>query len=104
MNEIIKVENNTAVISSEFSKQVAYIKEQLKELKKIDDEYTAMIQKAMEQYKIVKIENSDLVINYIQGTDRETFDSKAFKQDNPDIYDEYVKITPVKPTIRIKVK
>lgn len=104
MNEIIKVENNTAVISSEFSKQVAYIKEQLKELKKIDDEYTAMIQKAMEQYKIVKIENADLVINYIQGTDRETFDSKAFKQDNPDIYDEYVKITPVKPTIRIKVK
>lgn len=104
MNEIIKVENNTAVISSEFSKQVAYIKEQLKELKKIDDEYTAMIQKAMEQYKIVKIENADLVINYIQGTDRETFDSKAFKQDNPDIYDEYVKITPVKPTVRIKVK
>lgn len=104
MNEIIKIENNTAVLSAEFSKQVAYVKEQLKELKKLDEEYSNMILKAMEQNKIVKLENDDLIINYIQPTDRETFDSKAFKEDNPDIYDVYVKISPVKSSVRIKVK
>lgn len=104
MNDIIKIENSTALLNAEFSKQVAYVKEQLKELKALDEEYSKMILEAMEQNNIVKIENADLVISYVQPTDRETFDTKAFKEDNPDIYDVYVKITPVKSSIRIKVK
>lgn len=104
MNDIIKIENSTALLDAEFSKQVAYVKEQLKELKALDEEYSKMILEAMEQNNIVKIENADLVISYVQPTDRETFDTKSFKEDNPDIYDVYVKITPVKSSIRIKVK
>ena len=62
------------------------------------------IKLAMEQYGLVKIETPSFLINYIAQTDRETFDSKKFKADNPDLYDEYIRITPVKASVRIKLK
>ena len=37
-------------------------------------------------------------------TERETFDSKQFKADMPELYDEYVKFSKVKPSVRIKVE
>ena len=58
----------------------------------------------MEAKNILKIENDDLVLNYIAPTDRETFDSKSFKEDHQDMYDEYIKMTPVKSSVRIKLK
>ena len=59
---------------------------------------------AMEKNGIVKIESDDLRINYIAETTRETFDSKQFKADMPDLYAEYVKFSKVKPSVRIKVE
>ena len=58
----------------------------------------------MEQKGVVKLDNDVVTITYIAPTDRETFDSKKFKEEQPDMYDEYVKISPVKASVRIKVK
>ena len=58
----------------------------------------------MEEKGIIKIETDDLIINYIAPTDRETLDSKSLRQDHPQLYDAYIKMTPVKSSIRIKVK
>jgi len=80
----------------EFEKQVKLIKEQEDILKK-------RILEEMERKHIIKLESSELLISYIAPTDRETFDSKKFKQDHQDLYDEYVSMTPVKSSIRIKV-
>ena len=33
----------------------------------------------------------------------ETFDSKTFRKDHPDLYDEYVSISMVKASVRMKV-
>ena len=58
----------------------------------------------MEKRNIIKLETDDLSINYIASTDRETFDSKTFRAEHEDLYNEYIKMTPVKSSIRIKVK
>ena len=58
----------------------------------------------MEQNGVVKIDTDEVLINYVASSNRETFDSKAFKDDFPDLYDNYVKISAVKPSVRIKVK
>lgn len=58
----------------------------------------------MEQNGVVKIDTDEVLINYIPSTIRETFDSKAFEDDFPDLYDHYVKMSKVKPSVRIKVK
>ena len=83
----------------EFERQLKAIKEQEEKLKK-------SILDAMEEYGILKFEDetNGLAITYVAETMRETFDSKKFKADNPEMYDEYIRMSPVKPSIRIKIK
>lgn len=38
---------------------------------------------------------------YTKPTTRTSFDSEKFQQDHPDLYEQYVKVSPVKPSIRI---
>ena len=58
----------------------------------------------MEQNNIIKLETDELAITYVAPTDRESFDSKSFKADHQDLYDEYVKMSSVKSSVRLKVK
>lgn len=104
MNELIKIENGTPILDTEASHKIAYFEQQLKDIKAKEDELKKAIMKSMEEHGIVKIETDELIINYIATTDRERFDVKAFQRENPNRYDDYVKITKVKPSIRLKVK
>jgi hypothetical protein len=58
----------------------------------------------MEAKGIIGIDTDELKITYIAPTDREKFDSKQFRSDHSELYDEYVSMIPVKSSIRIKVK
>lgn len=102
--ELINIENNIALLNAETSKQIAEFEAAIKEMKEKEDELKQAILNEMEDKGIIKLETDDLMINYIASTDRETFDSKLFREEHADLYDEYVKITPVKSSIRIKVK
>lgn len=102
--KLIKVEDQVAVLSEEVSNQIAEFERQVKEIKKQQDELKLSILNEMEANNIIKLETDDLIISYVAPTDRETFDSKTFKEEHSDLYDEYVKMTPVKSSIRIKLK
>lgn len=102
--ELIKVENDLTILDLEVSNKIAEFERQLKTIKEQEDELKKAILEEMEAKNIIKIESDDLMISYIAPTDRETFDSKKFKAENQDLYDEYIKMTPVKSSIRIKVK
>ena len=54
----------------------------------------------------LKAEGDDetIVISFIDEFDRETFDSKSFRAAYPDLYDEFVRLTHIKPSVRITVK
>ena len=58
----------------------------------------------MEANGIQKFECDELTITHVDAGTSERFDSKALKEELPDIYDQYVKITPVKSSIRLKIK
>ncbi|MDT2277883.1 hypothetical protein [Paenibacillus larvae] len=58
----------------------------------------------MERHDIKKFEDDHISVTYIDATSRESFDSKKFQQDYPKIYFEYVKSSPVKPSVRFKLK
>lgn len=58
----------------------------------------------MEAKNFIKIDTDVMTITYVAPTDREKFDSKKFREDHADLYDEYVSMIPVKSSIRIKVK
>ena len=102
--ELIRVENEIAILDPLVSERVADFERKIKLLKEEEDKLKEEILKEMEKNQILKIDTPDILISYIAPTDRETFDSKTFRVNHGDLYDEYVKMTPVKSSIRIKVK
>lgn len=101
---LIRFEGDNPVLVSEISARIAEFEKQVKLIKEKEDELKQAILSEMEAHGIIKLATPELLISYVAPTDRETLDSKTLKTELPDIYDAYVKITPVKSSIRIKVK
>lgn len=101
---LIKVENNVPVLDAEISSQIAEFERQAKFIEEQEKRLKNAILTEMEAKGIIGIETDDLKITYVAPTDREKFDSKGFKSDHSELYDEYVSMIPVKSSIRIKVK
>ncbi|AIF54401.1 hypothetical protein LDB17_026 [Lactobacillus phage Ld17] len=104
MSDLIKVDNGVATLNSNVTKQIAEFETQIKAIKKQEEDLKKSILDAMKENGVIKIDNEHLTINYIAGHDQERFDTKAFKEENRMIYDEYVKMVHVKDSVRIKVK
>lgn len=104
--ELIKRENGITVLNAEVSGKIAEFERQMKTIKEQEEQLKKAILTEMESKGIIKVEDeiNGLSITYVAETMRETFDSRKFKVDNPDMYDEYIRISPVKSSIRIKVK
>lgn len=105
MTDLIKIENGISILDAETSKKIADFEWAIKKLKEQEEELKEAIRAEMEAKGILKIEDetTGMTITYVAPTTRETFDNKKFKADNPDMYDEYVKLSPVKSSIRIKL-
>ena len=104
MKELIAIENDIAVLDPVVSQQIADFERQAKVIKEKEDKLKQAILNEMENKNIIKIETDNLLINYIAPSERETLDSKKFKEELPQVFNEYVKFTPVKSSIRLKVK
>ena len=105
MNDlIVKSESGGMELSSSALNTLMKYEETLAALKTDYDEYKKKLLREMEKKNVIKVETDGIRINYIAETDRETFNSKAFRNEHPDLYDEYVTISPVKASVRIKVK
>lgn len=105
MNELIKVDDGgLAILDPETAAKVAEFERMAKEIKEKEDALKKEILKEMELKGVLKIDTGALLISYVAPTDRETLDTKALKEELPDIYDTYVKIGKVKSSIRIKVR
>lgn len=102
-NLIVKKEDNyqltDAIVSS-----LKLIDEQEKKLKEKKEKIREILLKEMEDKNILKLEDENISITYKAPTERETFRTKEFKKDLPDLYDTYVEFTPVKSSLLIKFK
>lgn len=105
MNDLILFDNQERpVLNIETAQKLSTWEKKLKEIKKAEDEIKATILAEMEAHDIIKLETEELIITRVEEYDRETLDSKRMKQEIPTVYDEYVKLTTVKPSIRIKLR
>lgn len=106
MNELITRENGIAILDGKTSDMIANFERQIKALKEKEEALKEAIKNEMETKGIIKITDdfNGLSITLVEATERETFDSKQLRADNPDLYDRYIKMAPVKSSIRIKVK
>lgn len=104
MGNIIKIENNTPLLVPEVAEKLAEFEKMAKEIKAKQDELKAKILAEMEEHNIIKIDTESLSITYVASTTKETFNTKTFRSEYPELYDEYVSISPVKASIRMKIK
>ena len=102
--DLITLNNDVAILDVEVSKKIAEFERQVKEIKAKEDELKQAILAEMESKNIIKLDTDALAITYVAPTTRETLDSKALKEELPDIYDTYVKISNVKASVRLKLK
>lgn len=102
--ELIKIENGLSTLDLKTSMELKLIADKIKELKKQEDKIKKAILEEMENKNILKIDTEEVSISYIASSDRETFDTKNFREKHSDLYDEFIKFTPVKSSIRVKVK
>lgn len=104
MKELITLTGDMAILNPETAAKVAEFERLAKEVKTKEDELKKAILLEMESKGVIKLDTGALVISYVAPTEREQLDAKALREELPDIYDTYVKFTPVKSSIRIKLK
>lgn len=108
MNDLIVCENNVAVIDYVTASKMVDIERELKRLNKAYDDYKTRIAEEMSRKGIKKVDaevcHKTLSITYYPESEKERFDSKKFRTENPDLYDEYVVLSPVKEFVKIAVK
>lgn len=108
MNDLIKIENDTAILENKMVQDLITVEQRIKELKKIQDSYKESIRKAMEDKGVIKLvdEISGLTISYVAAQNNlEKFNKEKFQEENPDMYDKYVTMDGKKSayiTVRIK--
>ena len=102
--ELIKIENNVVVANEELVNAALEIKFLEEKLKAKKDALTLELLEEMKAKDIKKIETDDVIISYIDETERETLDSKKLREEYPDVYDECIKFTKVKASVRIKAR
>ncbi len=103
-NKLIRIEQNTALLNPQVAQQLADFERLAKDVKAKQDELKQKILEEMETHGLLKVETDQLTITYVAPYDKESFDSKALRKDKPDLYDQYVKISTVKASVRMAVK
>lgn len=88
----------------EIAAQLSGFLREMKTLKEQEKRLNEALLAEMEAKGIIKVETDEILINYIAPTERESLDSKTLRAELPDVYDAYVKMTPVKASVRIKLK
>lgn len=101
---LILINNGSAILEPETAVAIADFERQAKAIKEKQDALKEAILKEMQNKCIFKVETPELDITYIAATDRETLDSKLLKKELPEVYDSYVKISKVKPSVRLRLK
>lgn len=102
MKELIKLENGDLLEKAKLN--IALVEKEMKKLKEIQEEYKEELIKIMEENNLIKLDNDLFTISYVGATTKETFDSKTFREENEDLYNDYIKFSDVKSSIRIKLK
>lgn len=104
MKELLVIENENVTLKGGIASYIADLKQKIDKAKEELDGITNSLLAEMEKNNVIKLDVPELAITYIAPSERESFDSKKFREDNPDLYDEYVKFSSVKSSLRIKVK
>lgn len=98
-------QRQVVALLEELERRITVLDTQVKEFKRQQEEQKAAVLKFMGEHNLTKWEVSPtLIFTRVAPTTRQTFDSKRFQMDNPKTYEEYLKTSEVKETLKINLK
>lgn len=106
MNNLVALENGEYEVQADIKQTIYAIENEIKKLSELRDNYKKALIEEIEKRGITKcnIKNELFTLTYKGQSTRETLDSKRLKEDMPEIYDEYVKVSNVSSSISVKLK
>lgn len=101
--ELIKIENNDLTLVEGAIKEIKKFQKAQLQLELMEQQLKGAFQEAMEKTGISKWTTPDgsFKVTYIGETTSNTFDSKRFKEEHPDLYSEYQKPTVRKAYVKL---
>lgn len=104
MTNLIKAETMALKLDEQESQYIYDLIERHHEIEAELETLKEGLKTWMEKNEIKKAENDYLSLSYIEGNYREVFDTKAFRKDHEDLYNQYIRFSDTKPQVRIKLK
>lgn len=102
--ELAEVNNNMLAVQQEITAQVAQFQNELNGYQERDKELRAAMKAAMEATGGKPYEDDNIKVIYVKPTTRVGVDAVKLQLEQPDVYEQYKKVTNVSGSVRIKVK
>ncbi len=103
MNEIVKIENGEIVVAEETINQIIEFNKLKKEVEYQEKVLKEGLMKAMSEKGLKKFIVNGLSATIRDVTTKKVLDTKRLKEECPDIYEAYSKISEVKASIVLAV-
>lgn len=101
-NKLIAIQDNK--LTNIFTTHYVELKNTIENLTQELDELKELVLTEMEANNLLELSNDELKIRYIAPTAQERFDSKKFREEQEELYNQYIKFIPVKAQLRITKK
>lgn len=102
--DLILINDGVPSLEQRLEDEIANLETIMATCKARQEVLKAQLVEEMGAKNILKIDTPKLTITYIGESDTEKFDSKAFRKDHADLYDEYVRMSPRKAYIKTTMK
>ena len=89
---------------ADFEGFIALAEAELESKKKDIETIKEYLLEQMTANNVKKYESENIIITYTAPTERKSVDSTKLKSEQPDIYEQYSKVSTIKESIRIKIK
>lgn len=101
-NKLMILENNELELTKEGIQFIKKLQKAKVEVTKMEEQLKEIFLNKMEENNIDKFISADgtFKATYVKETTSKTFDSKKFKEENPDVYENYLKETTRKAYIK----
>ena len=106
MNEMTKFENGDIVVAEEVIKELKKFQKAKLKMDLMQEQLKEEIKNAMEKHGKDKWISPDgtIVVNYIPETTSKRLDQKRLKEEQEDIYNQYLKDTTTKSYVKLVAK
>lgn len=104
-NEVfVKGEDGNMVISEDAIMKIRSIEQQRKEFDKQYKKFKAMLKDGMEEYGVKKADTDDLLITYVEPTERYTIDTKKLWAEYKEAALACEKVSDVSGSVKITIR